>query len=508
MDTLAMTHYSLHYSANFPTPNAPTVLFIHDMMVNAAEWIPMTGYLGNQLNFVVYDLYDHERTGGNHRPSFKKFISDICLLINHLKLNNIHIVGDGLGGNIGFEFARRYPQRVASLTMMATNFFFKNDVVSRELTLLAQLIDCDRSLFFQKLLEVNFQTLTEDKILLFENSSAHVSSRFIKECLSMLLNFYDPERFCFEIELSKLNVPTLVLHGTNDLFFPGYLSAIFSACLPNSHFLTVPGAAHNLPLDQPEITATFVSHFILTNRKSPFVSSLHNKLVNEFREVLRKSLDLSKNDRHILRITMMGEIQILWNDELIEGKWNQRRAKELLLFIILKGGMTTRDELIQTFLPSLTHESSRNHLRVQINHLNQLFHDSPNPDVHNLLLINEQMIALNAQCESDIGDYQKSLDQLAQDTRPINDQLLTLILLLKQYDPDSFTSFHGEWINTLTNQIESKLSDVMVHLLSKLNVEKMYSEMRGLLHYGKSVEPYDGYCEEQLMKIQHHLRLE
>ncbi|RYL95757.1 alpha/beta hydrolase [Sporolactobacillus sp. THM7-4] len=506
MAFLKTNDFSIHFSVHLPHRNNPTVLLIHELTLGAAEWEPMIRHFGDTINFITYDSFGYKKILADSHPlSFEYFILKAHALLEHLKIKSVHVVGDGIGGNIAFELARRYPMHVASLTLMSTPLSFQDDVVTKPLTTLAQLITIDRRLVFQKLLMDNFHTHTEEKARILEKTFTQVSAQTVKKCIFALQHFYDPVHFHFVDELSRLNIPTLVLHGTEDPVFPVQLAAVYALCIPGSRLMTIPGAAHCLPLDQPELAARYLIRFILGEKTPPLILSVHKKQADDFRRFMRTGLEPSRAHRYLLRMNVMGKFSVLWNGEPIQGKWSQRGAKELLLFLILHQGSASRTKLIQTFLPDLPSERARNHLRVRLNHLNQIFRASHNPEVKDILIIDKDTVALNAEIESDVGNYMAHLSKIAGSDCSLNDQVVDFIDLLKQYDPARFSSFKEDWVFMLTNQIESRLSTLMEQLLPKMREKKMFPKIREMLQNSRFIEPYDGYCDKHLAELEDEL---
>ncbi|WP_100486932.1 alpha/beta hydrolase [Sporolactobacillus pectinivorans] len=504
METLSMNDYQLHYSFHLSGPKLPTLLFIHGLTMDSSQWSLLIRCLGSQVNTVTYDSYGYGPTKVPYVPvTVERLISEARALIEHLRLDQVHIVGCGMGGNLGFELARRFPSQVASLTMMSSVFFIQKNIFGNRFGLLNQLIDVDRDLMTQKWMTDSFYTLTDRKAALFEEAFQHIPARVIKDKLAVLQQRYDPVSFHFIDELAKISVPTLILHGSNDVILPAQLAAIFSACIPNSRWQIIPDSAQQIPLDQPETSAHLLLKFV-TGEKAPLPTfPIHQELTDKYLRILKAGLERSLPDRHLLRINVLRDVTVLWNDEPVDGKWNQRGAKELLLYLVLHHGRASRDELIAAFLPDLPRERARNNLRVRINHLNQIFHNFHDPDVHEILLIGESTVALNSETESDIDDYLARLKAFPEHGFTLKKQAIAFIDLLRQYDPANFSSFRSDWIFSLAEEIDSMLGNVLENLVPKLRAKNMFELAREVLQSARSVEPYDGFCDEQLTEMQH-----
>jgi pimeloyl-ACP methyl ester carboxylesterase len=78
----------------------------------------------------------------------------------------------------------------------------------------------------------------------------------------------DPE---LEASMRRLQVPTLVMFGTEDRLTPPELGRHYRELIPNSHFVIVYDAAHAVDADRPEAFAALVDDF-LTQREQFVVS--------------------------------------------------------------------------------------------------------------------------------------------------------------------------------------------------------------------------------------------
>ena len=75
-----------------------------------------------------------------------------------------------------------------------------------------------------------------------------------------------------------LNVPVLVLFGTQDRIIPPEMGRIYCEKLPNCHFILVYDAAHEADADRPEAFASLAGDFI--QRHEGFLVSMESGKVN------------------------------------------------------------------------------------------------------------------------------------------------------------------------------------------------------------------------------------
>jgi len=63
-------------------------------------------------------------------------------------------------------------------------------------------------------------------------------------------------------ELGRIQAPTLILQGAEDRLTPPGGSWILKRHLPRSRLMIIPGAGHNLPLEQPAVVGSAIAAFL------------------------------------------------------------------------------------------------------------------------------------------------------------------------------------------------------------------------------------------------------
>jgi pimeloyl-ACP methyl ester carboxylesterase len=81
-----------------------------------------------------------------------------------------------------------------------------------------------------------------------------------------------------ESGLAGLNVPTLVLFGTEDRLIPPEMGRIYREIMPNCHLVLVYDAGHHIDADRPEAFVGVVSDFL--ERREQFVVNRSSSLID------------------------------------------------------------------------------------------------------------------------------------------------------------------------------------------------------------------------------------
>lgn len=92
------------------------ILFLHPQGSSSKVWEPFYHYFNKEYYVILMDLRGH---GNSEKASFGYDIQtqckDILAVLNELKINKIHLVGNSLGGDIATAFASIYPEYVMTL---------------------------------------------------------------------------------------------------------------------------------------------------------------------------------------------------------------------------------------------------------------------------------------------------------------------------------------------------------------------------------------------------------
>lgn len=105
--------------------DAPPVLFVHGNGPNCRQFAPQFSTLADRYRLIAPSLRGH---GGSDRPetptiedfSIARLAADVVAVLDHLEVGRAHLVGNSLGGLIGFELATTRPDRLTTLTTFGT----------------------------------------------------------------------------------------------------------------------------------------------------------------------------------------------------------------------------------------------------------------------------------------------------------------------------------------------------------------------------------------------------
>ena len=92
------------------------IIFLHFSDANLMMWQRILPYFQDQYRLILVDLRGHGKSDqpeiGYHMDEMAR---DVIGVMQHLKLEQAHIIGSSLGAEVGLSIAANYPEKVISL---------------------------------------------------------------------------------------------------------------------------------------------------------------------------------------------------------------------------------------------------------------------------------------------------------------------------------------------------------------------------------------------------------
>jgi len=234
-----------------------TVIFIHGWPLNHAMWEYQLAELPkHNLRCIAYD---RRGFGMSDYPwekyDYDTFAGDLKALIDQLHLTDITLVGFSMGGGEIARYIGKYGSDkiskivlISSVTPFMLNTNDNSEGVDKEVfDEMVESISKDRPAFLadfgKKFYGVSlFNDAISEQMLAWNQSLCLMSSH--KATIDCVRAFSETD---FREDLSKINVPTLIIHGDEDKIVPIEVSGNrTSMMLPNAKYLIYEGAPHGL----------------------------------------------------------------------------------------------------------------------------------------------------------------------------------------------------------------------------------------------------------------------
>ncbi len=226
------------------------VLLVHGAGGSTRTWKQQIEQLGAHYNLLIIDLPGHGKNTSNSDqfPNYSfLFIADkIWEVIDHLKIEKIHIIGVSLGTVICLQMHHLQPDRILSVIMPGAIVKLNN-----KLKILASL-----SLALAKIIGYrNFYKLSAN-IMMPRNNHKKSRDVFINESKALSINefrkwtalYYNLNKTLLEFFNTKSQIPHLLIMGSQDHLFlePARDYAIQHI---NAKLTVLPGCGHVVSIE-------------------------------------------------------------------------------------------------------------------------------------------------------------------------------------------------------------------------------------------------------------------
>lgn len=254
---------SIHYYEGGPSA-AQTILMVHGFAANKDNWLRFARHLTQDYRVIALDLPGF---GASSKPAGSYDVGTqterLAGIIDALGLDQLHLIGNSMGGHISALYASRYPNRVASLALL-DNAGITSPHPS-ELRLRLQRGEANPLVVrspedFQRLLAFIFVKppyLPESLKGYFAEQAASNSSHY-DQVFAHLVDRYVP----LEPELSKIQAPTLIIWGAEDRVLDVSSVEIMRPLLNKPSVVIMPNTGHAPMIEQPQLTAQHYRAFL------------------------------------------------------------------------------------------------------------------------------------------------------------------------------------------------------------------------------------------------------
>lgn len=245
-------------------PDAPTVLFSSGLGGAAGYWAAQLAAFEPRYRVITYDQAGTGRASRELPENYGigAMADDVRTILDRTETRTCHFVGHALGGLVGLDLARRFPERLSSLTVV--NGWASVDDHTRRcfearLLLLdhagpgayvrAQPIFLYPALWLARNAE---RARQEDEHGLATFQGADTLRRRIGALL----------RFDARADLAAIRVPSFVMAARDDVLVPSSKSEELAAGLPNAVVRVADYGGHAVNVTMPEMFNATVLDFL------------------------------------------------------------------------------------------------------------------------------------------------------------------------------------------------------------------------------------------------------
>jgi pimeloyl-ACP methyl ester carboxylesterase len=212
----------------------PTTVFVHGVCFGAHVWRNVVGAIAGERRRIAIDLPAHgqSRTTPDQDLSLRANAALLDALLEELYISDVDLVGNDTGGALCQVFAVRHPARLRTLTL--TNCDADDNLPPAEFTegkalaemgqlgavLGAMARDPDLARNAEKGYNLTFEhpeLISDEQIRIF--TAPFTDPERASELDRFAVSTKVDDLLAINPHLSEINVPTLIVWGTGDIFF-------------------------------------------------------------------------------------------------------------------------------------------------------------------------------------------------------------------------------------------------------------------------------------------------
>ncbi|MGG0150649.1 2-succinyl-6-hydroxy-2,4-cyclohexadiene-1-carboxylate synthase [Bacillus mycoides] len=248
------------------------LLLLHGFTGSMETWGSFIPSWSEQFQVILVDIIGHGKTESPEDVTHYD-IQNVALqmkeLLDHLHIENAHILGYSMGGRLAITMACLYPEYVRSLLLENCTAGLESAKERKERKekdeRLADKIEQEGIRSFVSMWE-NIPLFETQKRLAQNVKEAVRKERLAnnpKGLANSLRGMGTGAQPSWWNELQNLKIPVLLLNGESDEKFFRLLKNI-EKCIPHAKFVKIDGAGHAIHVEQPEKFDTIVKGFLKT----------------------------------------------------------------------------------------------------------------------------------------------------------------------------------------------------------------------------------------------------
>ncbi len=274
MPTMHLNGIRLHYEES--GNGAETVVFAHGLLWDMEQFATQIGVLQGNYRCLAYD---HRGQGQSQIPrertiALSGLYQDAVTLLERRVMGPCHFVGADIGGHVGMMLAARRPDLIRSLVLIGTSA----EAETPENITRYKLLSATMRLGVGRLMLEPIMALMFGRTFLTSPHHAERREELRQHLLARRRRLYRAlrgvmARPSLEDEVARINTPTLILRGEEDVLVSQESCKRLHERLHTSMLVNIPNAGHNCTVEQPEAVLaaleTFFEAFSGVGRRSP-----------------------------------------------------------------------------------------------------------------------------------------------------------------------------------------------------------------------------------------------
>lgn len=217
-----------------------TLLLLHGLFGALSNWNGVLNGLSDRYRIIIPLLPIYKSS--MHSPSVEGLAEFVSQFVQFKELDNIHLIGNSLGGHIAQVYALREPQKITTLTLTGSSGLFESGMgqgyISRG----------NYDFIKERVAFTFFSPNTATKELVDEVfeivNDASKAIRIVKIARAA-------QRQNLRADIRAISKPTCLIWGLNDNITPTYVAHEFNRLIPGSELHFIDHCGHAAMMEQP-----------------------------------------------------------------------------------------------------------------------------------------------------------------------------------------------------------------------------------------------------------------
>lgn len=244
------TIYATHHDRGAANSDLPPLVLIHGAGDSHVQWPPQLRFMAGVTVYAL-DLPGHGQSTGAARDTIEAYRDVVLAWADVLALPRFVIAGMSMGGAIAQAVALADPARLAGLILVGTD---------ARLPVAPAILEGLRTDFAGTVRQiaqwVHRRTPDQAMVELYARRLLAVDPAVI------IGDFEACNRFDVTAQVSQIDLPTLVIVGSEDRMTPARRSRWLAEQLPHAQLVEIDGAGHAVASEAPAVTADAIGAFL------------------------------------------------------------------------------------------------------------------------------------------------------------------------------------------------------------------------------------------------------